>query len=35
MIRCPIFTAESVRGILVGTKTQTRRLIKPQPVPPY
>jgi hypothetical protein len=26
-----IFTAESVRAILDGTKTQTRRVIKPQP----
>ena len=27
-----MFTAESVRGILDGSKTQTRRPIKPQPV---
>lgn len=26
-----IMTAESVRGILTGTKSQTRRVIKPQP----
>jgi hypothetical protein len=28
-----IFTAESVRAILAGTKTMTRRVIKPQPKP--
>ena len=30
--RPAIFTAESVRGILSGDKTQTRRAIKPQPI---
>lgn len=28
-----IFTTESVRGILAGAKTQTRRLMNPQPMP--
>lgn len=30
-----IFTVESVRGILSGHKTQTRRVIKPQPHPDF
>ncbi len=30
-----IFTAESVCGILAGTKNQTRRVVKPQPVYGY